>query len=360
MLLVAVGLVAAEARSDPAEPARADASPARTKVVFGTLGIGAQPVHGGLVALLQTELGAMSLSLVEDQPAEPLSAWASKAAGSGRVLAVILLDGRSEQGWRLVIIDPARGRAAVRALPGGIRDDAASVEAVASIVVSAASALREGLEVASTPLAAVVGDSSKPLQSLPAAGTTNTRAHAAAVSRSPRWAGRGQIGATVASFSPSAPTMQGVTLALGVSLPAGLEARVFGTAFLPSLMRSPLGEFRVGRTFLGVAAGPSFRAGGLSFAPEAGVVGERLRRYDARPTPGVSSTESRALYRFGGLFAVRLRHTLLPPLSIEIVTGAIYFGRRLQFTAQSAENSSSERVWPAVAFAQLGLEIATD
>lgn len=357
-LLVAVGLVAADASGDPPPPAPAETPPARTEVVFGTLGIGAQPVRGSLVALLQAELRGMSLSFVEDQPTEPLSAWARKA--TGRVLAVILLDGRSEQGWRLVIIDPARGRAAVRALPGGSRDDAASVEAVASIVVSAASALREGLEVASTPLAAVVGDSPTPLQSLPATDSTNTRAPVAAASRSPRWGVRGQIGPTVASFSPAAPTTEGMALALGVSFRAHVEARVFGAAFLPSLVRSPLGEFRVGRTFLGAAAGPVFRAAAFSFAPEAGVAGERLRRYDAEPAAGVFSTETDALYRFGGLFAVRLRHTLLPPLSAELVTGAIYFGRRLQFTAKSAEISWSERVWPAVAFAQLGLDIATD
>jgi hypothetical protein len=362
MLLVAFGFVVAEARADPAEPARIEPSFARTEVVLGTLGVPEQPVRSSLVALLQAELRAVGLVLVEEQPAEPLASWASKATRPGRVLAVILLDGRSEQEWRLVIIDAARGRAAVRALPGGVRDDAAGVEAVASIVISAASALREGLEVASTPLAAVVGGQSKPLlRPVPATDTTNdTPAPAPTASRSPGWGVRGQVGPTVASFSPAAPTTEGIALALGVSFRARAEARLFGTAFLPALMSSPLGEFRVARTFLGAAAGPVFRAPSFSFTPEAGVVGERLRRYDARPGAGVFSTESGALFRVGGLFAVRLRHTLLPPLSVELVTGAVYFGRRLQFTAKSADRSWSERVWPAVAFAQLGLEIATD
>jgi hypothetical protein len=359
LLLVAFGLVAAGARGEPTKPTSAEAPPARAEVVFGTLGIRAQPVRASLVTLLQAELTAQSLSLVEDQPAEPLSAWARRATGSRRVLAVILLDGRNEKAWRLVIIDAARGRAAVRALPGGIREDAASVEAVASIVVSAASALREGLEVASTSLGAVVGDSSKPLPSLPATAATKTHAPLAAGSRASRWGVRGQIGPTLASFSPAAPTTLGMALGLGVSFRTRVEARMFGTAFLPSLMRSPLGEFRVGRTFLGAAAGPVFRAAAFSFVPEAGVAGEWLRRYDATPTAGVLSTQSGALHRFGGTFALRLRHTLLPPLSVELVTGAIYFGRHLQFTARSAESSWSERVWPAVAFAQLDLDIAT-
>jgi hypothetical protein len=360
ILLAAVGFFAAEAKAEPPERMASETSPARTEVVFGTLGGGAQPARGSLVALLRAELRGMSLSLVENQPTEPLSAWASKAARSRRVLAVILLDGRSEQGWRLVIIDAARGRAIVRALPGGIRDDAASVEAVASIVVSAASALREGLEVASLPLAAVVGGLPKPPSSLPVTNPVSDDQPAPATSRREPLAVRGQISASVASFSPAAPTMEGLALALGVSFNGRVEARAFGTAFLPALIRGPLGEFRVARSSIGVAFGPVFRAPRFSFAAEGGLVAERVGRYDATPAGGVLGTEPRALYRFGGLIALRLRHTLLRPLSVELVTGGIYFGRSLQFTAKSADSSWSETVWPAVAFAQLGLEIATN
>lgn len=358
MLLVAVGLVAAEANAEPPKHVASRTAPARTEVVFGTIGIGAHTVRGSLVALLEAELRGMSLSLVEGKPAEPLSAWASKATRSERVLAVIFLDGRSEQGWSLVIIDAARGRAIVRALPGGIHDDAASVEAVASIVVSAASALREGLEVASMPLAAVVGGPSK--SPSPATNPLPEEHPAPAKPRRDTWGVRGQVGASVASFSPAAPTMEGLALALGVSLNARIEARAFGTAFFPALIRGPLGEFRVARTLLGVAAGPVLRAPTFSFAAEAGLVGERVGRHDATPAAGLLGTEPRVLYRFGGALAVRLRHTLLRPLSVELVTGGIYFGRRLQFTANSDNSSWSETVWPAVAFAQLGLEVATN
>lgn len=364
MLLAAVGFVAAEAKAAPPEIVVAEPSPARTEVVFGTIGIGAQSVRSSLAALLQAELRGMSLSLVEGRPAEPLPEWANKATRSRRVLAVIFLDGRSEQGWRLVIIDAARGRAIVRALPGGIRDDAASIEAVASIVVSAASALREGLEVASLPLAAVVGGASKSDVPSPTPEPDPDPERDAPPtpdkSRSETWRVRGHVGATVASFSRAAPTMEGLSLALGVSFNARVEARAFGTAFLPALIRGPLGEFRVARTFLGATAGPVFRAPTFSFAAEAGFVGERLGRDDATPTAGFLGTEPRSLYRFGGVLALRLRHTLLRPLSIELVTGGMYFGRRVQFTARSADSSWSETVWPAVAFAQLGLEVATN
>ncbi|MDF3064970.1 MAG: hypothetical protein K0R38_571 [Polyangiaceae bacterium] len=360
MLLAAVGLVAAEAKAEPPAVVASEPLVARTEVVFGIIGSSAQPAQGSLVSLLGAELGGMSLSLVERPAAEPLSAWARQATLSRRVLAVILLDGRSEQGWRLVIIDAARGRAIVRALPGGIRDDAASVEAVASIVLSAAGALREGLEVASMPLAAVVGDPSEPRLPSPEKDSGPEATPAPATARREPWGVRGQLGASVASFSPKAPTMLGAALALGVSLDGRAEARVFGMAFLPALLRSPLGDFRVARSLVGVAVGPVFRAPTFSFAAEAGFVAERVSRYDATPAAGALGTDARALYRFGGVVAFRLRHTLLRPLSVELVTGGMYFGRSLQFTAKSSNISWSETAWPAVAFAQLGLEVATN
>jgi hypothetical protein len=178
--------------------------------------------------------------------------------------------------------------------------------------------------------------------------------------RGKTWAFRGAIAASVASFSPAAPTTQGLQLTLGVSFHARVEARAFGAAYLPARIDLPFGAFRVARGFLGAAAGPVFRAPAFSFTPEAGFVAERLRRYDATPTAGFFATEPRPLYRVGGLLGLRLRYSLLRPVSAELVTGALYFGPRLRFTAKNAESSWSEAVWPAVAFAQLGLEIATN
>jgi hypothetical protein len=359
LLVGAAWLASAPASAQPSHTI-SEKSTARTDVVFATIGIGARPVHGSLAELLTVELRRMGLSLVEQQPSEPLSAWASGATRSRRVLAAILLDGRSGTGWRLIVIDAARGRAIARALPGGIRDDAASIEAVVSIVVSATSALREGLEVASAPLANVVEES----HARSATPATTSTAHApppgGALPPHQSWALRGVVGGSVASFSPAAPTTEGLGLSLGVTFRARVEARAFGAAYLPPLISSPFGQFRVARALLGAAAGPVFRAPAFSFAPEVGFVAERLRRYDAVPTAEVFATPPSALYRFGGLLALRLRHTLLRPLSLELVTGAIYFGRRVEFTARSPENSWTEGVWPTVAFAQLGLEIATN
>ena len=87
-------------------------------------------------------------------------------------------------------------------------------------------------------------------------------------------------------------------------------------------MRGPLGDFRISRGWLGVAGGPVFGTGTFSFTPEAGVVAERLRRFDASPATGVSATPGGSLYRVGGALSLRLRRSLLGPLSAELVTGA--------------------------------------
>jgi hypothetical protein len=298
---------------------------------------------------------------VEKPPKATLSAWAAEATRSPGVLAAILLDGGSEQGWRVIVIDAARGRAIARTLPGGIQKDAASIEAVVSIVVSAAGALREGLEVASSPMEAVVGRPPAPPPDVSDTGhAPDSNAPATQPTGPTRSFVRGTLGASVASFSPAAATTEGMTFALGASLRGHVEAHAFGSFFWPALMRGPLGEFRVTRVLFGVALGPAFTAGSLSFVPEAGVAGERLHRFDTTPAAGSFATAPSTFVRFGGLLALRLRQRLVRPLSVELVAGSAYFGRRVRFTGSSSESSWSVDAWPAVAFAQLGLDLALD
>jgi len=360
-LLGAVFLITAEAQAQPSDSAVThEAGPARTEVVFGTVGIGAQAVRDSLARLLAAELRRMGLSLIEDQPEDALAAWASRATLSRNALAAIWLDGRSGQGWRLIVVDAARGRAIARALPGGIRDDAASIEAVVSIAVSAASALREGLEVASTPLAAVVGEPPKETVTSPNHSAISTPPPVSVPARQETWTLRGALGPTVASFSAGAPTTEGLAVAVGATFRARVEARAFGALFMSASIRGPLGDFRVSRALFGVAAGPVFGTPAFSLAPEVGFAAERLYRYDATPAADVFAREAGVFYRFGTLVAVRLRRTLRRPLSVELLTGVMYFGRGVRFTAESAENTWSERAWPTVAVVQLGLEFATN
>lgn len=356
LLLGAAWLVASEASAETGPPV-SEAAPARTEVVLGTVGVEAGPARSSLVTLLEGELGRANLSLMQREAREPLSRWADETARSKRVLVVLLLDGRNAD-WRLIVIDAARNRAIARDLRGGLDQDAASIEAVVSIAVSAATALREGLEIASSPVAAVVGD--PPPSHVQAA--QNETAHRAATK--PRTAQRAEssarasLSATLSSFSSAAPTTEGLSLALGARFRALAEARVTGALFAPAQIGTPLGEFQVSRGWIAASAGPVFGNRSFSLTPEAGVVVERLRRFDATPAAGVAETDAAALYRVGGSLSLRLRHTLVGPLSGELVTGAVYFGRRVRFSAKSADSSWSVDAWPALAFGQLGLEMA--
>lgn len=339
------------------EEATSETSHARSEVVLGIVGIRAEALRESLVNLLAAELATARLSLVERPPSRELAGWAAEVVGSEHTLLAILLDARNDQDWRLIVIDAARGRAIVRHLPGGIQQDAATIEAVVSIASSAAGALLEGLEVASSPLAAVVGASpvrTKEPRRAVASGVDDSAPRAR-----PRSFLHGSVSVSAATFSPEVVTTNGLALALGVDWRGQLEARAFGTLFWPAKLETPFGAFGVSRALFGAAAGPVLKLPTFSLVPEAGIVAERLRRAETTPAAGVIASQARALYRVGGVVAVRLRVPIIRPLSVELVTGAAYFGRRVQFSTSGPAASQLVGVWPLTAFAQLGLDVAT-
>lgn len=355
-LLLAV-LPSARARAETATaPQLLAASNTRTEVLLTIVGRDAEGARASVVGLLTGQLQGMGLSLVAQKPEGSVSDWATAATRSKRALLALVLDTNAEQGWRLVVVDAARGRAIARELPGGMQRDAASVEAVVSIVISAASALRDGLEVASAPVETVVGPA--PTRA-PAVG----RATPTKPASPPRGASTvvcGSVGAAVASFAPdAATTTQGVALALGMRWQNRVEARVFGALFWPARVRSGFGDFRVNRGLLGLAAGPVFTAGGLALSPQAGVLLERLHRAGTVPAAGLFATEAKPVHRVGGVVALRLRRPVVPLLSLELVAGGAYWGRSVRFSVRNAQSSPFLEVGPVTGFAQLGIEIAT-
>jgi len=356
-LLLATCLVTSEARAEPTRELTGTVTPTvRTEVLLAIVGSGAKDVRGSLVALLDRQLHAMGLSLVEQQPAGSVSDWATGASRSKHGLLAIVLDTKSDTGWRLVVVDVARGRAIARELPGGMQHDAASVEAVASVVISAASALREGLEVASAPVAAVVGDG---------ASVSTVSTGAAVPEPKPGSVGRrtvvhGAIGAAVASFASDAPTTQGAMLALGLAWRNRIEARVFGTLFWPVPIHSAFGEFRVNRAIVGATSGPVFSTGAFSFTPEVGVLVERLSRSNTLPAEGISAGQAAPLHRLGGLVEMRLRRAVVRPFLLELTAGGAYLGRSVQFSARNGNSAPLLEVGPVMGFAQLGIAIATE
>ena len=150
---------AAHAQNPPGSTESAPDAPSspsgRTEVVVGITGPFDPDARATIVRLLRAELEPQGLVLVETDPRGGARDWAHEVTKSERHLLGVLLDTRARSTWRLVVIDSARGRAISRELPRG-EDDPANVEAVVSIVLSATSALREGLEVASAPVESVV------------------------------------------------------------------------------------------------------------------------------------------------------------------------------------------------------------
>lgn len=319
----------------------------------------ADSIRPSVVALLERQLQAMGLSLVERPRVGSLAGWAREATLSKGALLAITLEVSKDSGWRLILVDVNRRRAIARELPGGIDRDAASVEAIVSIAISAASALREGLEVASSPVEEVVGGAPPPAAvsvppplPLPPPEPIPTAPGRAFV--------RGALGAEVAYFAPSVPSMKGVALALGVSWRNRAEARLFGALFWPASIQSDFGTFRLNRTVVGASVGPVFSIGDFTFVPEAGVLVERLRRSETLPAQEVFANQAAPLHRGGAVVDLRLRYALVRPLSIEVVAGLAYLGRGVQFSVRNSNSHPLLDGASVMPFAQLGLDIATE
>lgn len=349
--------------ASPSHAVRAGA--ARTEVVMGVVGALEPDARATLVRLLRAELEPHDLTLAELDPIGDVRDWAREVTRDEHRLLAVLLDTRDGSGWRLVVVDAARGRAISRELPRGERD-AANVEAVVSILLSATGALREGLEVASAPLEAVVGP---PAPASPKPVTTQKRPE----DRSEReGSGATTLHASVAlgtaSFAEGAEPTFGPSLALGVSLVSLLELDLRGARHLEQSIASDFGSFELTRTALALSAGPLFRLGatphepgGVSFVPALGGVVEWIHRSGAEPTADVVSSEATTTPRIGALLELRGRapfvfHRGSERFAVTAAVGAAYFAEGVRFLANDTVLAEARR---SSFYAELGLFIAT-
>lgn len=309
---------------------------ARNEVVVGVSGPLDAEARSTLIRLLRAELEGHGLVLIETDPNLDARSWARDVTQGERRLLAALLETKGSAGWRLVVIDAARGRAISRELPQGERD-AANVEAVVSIVVSATNALREGLEVASAPLESVV-DPERPRAAIapppvepepagaPQAPAKGTSLHAS-------------VTALGASFAENAEPTFGASLALGASFASVVEADFGVTRHLPVTVESDFGSFELGRTSLALSVGPAFGGGAIVFVPSLGATVEWIRRSSTRASEGVGmDDDSNTVSRFGGVLAMRGRLRLISNGNAELVSlvggvSAAYFGERVRFLA---------------------------
>jgi hypothetical protein len=309
-----------------------------------------------LETLLSSHLSRTRVELSIERSTAPAQQFIRDSRRIPGVLLVVILR-EVEARKELVIVDAARGRAIVRHLDEDETTNAATLEAVASIVASAAAALLEGLEVASERLEAVLlpeqptraptpprpvpprqADTGNTLQNNDQQRAANSRERSAIVVR-------GSLGAAAASFADAAPVSGGLSSSLSLAFRAPVTLRCGVAAYLPARFSTALGEFEVGRTTAALTLGTRFDVANAQLEPELGVAGELLRRTSPRALAGVSARGATAWTRFGPLLGARLRVPLGAFTGLELSGFAAYFPREIRFVALSTAMRNLGQPW---------------
>ncbi len=328
----------------------------RARVVLRVDGALSKAQRDALATLLEVDFRRRNLTLSIETPSGDVREWVDRARTDEQTLLVAVLDASRPGNWQLSIVDASRGRAINRSLVGGVEANAAALEAVASIVSSAASALQDGLEVASKPIDEVVGTKQPNAPVNVPVPVPVPVPDTSPLPPSPKLTLQSSLALATASFSDGAPLTYGLSLSIGFNL-SSVSARLFGTGYLPARIDTALGDFNVHRTTAGISVGPTFAWGALELEPEGSVVAELLRRTDAAASVDASTSADRTLHRIGAMIDLRIRYRLGGPFAIEWMAGGAYFGQRVRFLAANPQLSELAVPWPWVVSSQVGLEV---
>jgi hypothetical protein len=312
-----------------------------------------------LRGLLESQLPPHGLSLRMEPGITDVRRWISR--DSDDALLRVALDASAGRGWRLLLVDATRGRAVARTLTGGVKRDRAAVEAVCDIVVSAALALREGLEVASQTVDEALTDA-VPSGAPPA---TPAREGPAGLSQSGASPGRNfalrveaGAGPAVATFARAAPASWGAAAAISVWHDrAGLE--VTGARYLSQTVTATAGSFDIDRTQVGISAvaAASWRwarlSGGL------GPLFEILQRGDAAPAAGsIAPTPPEALTRLGPQATATLGLLVSRRVTVTWALGLAYFPRRVTYSSTTGSDAPLAEPWPLTGVTTLRINVS--
>lgn len=363
-LLFETGAVCAAPREAKAPSPNAGADEADSSSRFelvlrvdGALGTDNERVLEGLIASQRQSTG---LVLSFQHSPLPVASWLREVLDQKRALLIAILDVSAADDWRLTVVDAMRGRALVRSLPGGLATNAASLEAVASILNSAATALRDGLEVASQPLEQVVEGTSAPKAPAPPSKPVSRPVPSRPPSPRPPRASvhvRGSVAAALVSVADSVSTTPGVSAFLGVQRSSGLGIGLTAARYFPASFHTALGDLELVRTSFALGIGWSFELSGFRVEPELGLASELLQRSGADPVPGVLESAENSYWRAGPFAALRVRYPLFASVSLELAGSTAYMPRRVRFVAHSSETTQLAEVSRLLLGARLGLEI---
>lgn len=312
---------------------------------------------GALSGLLETQLRPHGLSPRFALGVGDVRRWLSR--DSSDVLLRVALEAPAVGGWRLLLVDAARGRAVARTLTGGVRRDRAAIEAVCDIVVSAAVALREGFEVASQTVDEALegtGQSGTPS----AAGAAPIAASRSDALPSSRPGLRLQAGAgpTLATFARAAPISWGGDVAIGIWLGgAGLE--LSAARYASQTITASDGSFAIDRTQVGLSAAAAAHWRRVALSGSAGLLLEILQRGETSPTATViAASSSDAVTRVGPQATAMLAVSLSRRLAIAWIVGLGYFPRHVEYLSSAGSAASLAAPWPLTGSSALRVELS--
>lgn len=289
-----------------------------------------------LVALIGADLADLGSELRVEYSTDSESAWFG-AADHEPALLLASLD-LDDTRWRVTLVDPARRRAVARMLPGA-RRNAASFEAVAAIILSAASSVAEGSEVGSAPIEEVVQEEPDPepeqvveqpawaehdpADPLPAsAGVRQTWLHL-------------DLGWTTSTLAPERLATFGPELGVGFRRPAlFLEARL--RQELESRVSTEFGELPIRRTRGFLAGGPVIELGDCDILPWVAAGVEVFQRGQGEPRRGAIAAPARATTHFGLAVGIAAELRILGPFHVRAAAEAALFPQQIEVTATSA------------------------
>jgi hypothetical protein len=322
--------------------------------------------ESALTGLLSSQLSPSHVTLTVERSSLPFLGWTAHARKDPRALVLAILDVRPSDGWAVYVVDAARGRAILRRLAGA-ETNAAALEEVSAILTSAVAAVREGLEVASKPVAAVVGGdeptraapSAPPSRSPPPpppddAASAPSPHDAAAPHEQNSFFFAGVYGRSATLARSVVPGLEGE---VGLELPFALRLSLGAAYDFPATRTTELGSFELRRFVSALRVGRTIGLGPVLFEPRAGSGVEVVRRSDTTPVEGAVAGPDRTHARASAFLGALLRYPLVnDALSFAVGIDGSYAPQPLHFT-----ESGGRRIASAGSFglsARAGLEVA--
>jgi hypothetical protein len=318
----------------------------RARVEVSILG-GLSPAdHATLLSLLESELASSGLELFAKDVAGPEPPRTT--AHDAGLLMRVGLDVRSGQEWTITIIDVARNTA-IRREQAGPSSDAAALEATASILGAAASALREGFELAGTMPVAPAAPTA------PAAPVISPVHEEAAPA--PTLVVASSLGGRVATFAREVPVQAGPAASFSLRFRNASTLRLRAAHYFADSFVSPFGSFQLDRTQLALDGGLVWTRSRVEAELSLGLATELIRRRGQKAAPGVAIGPDDDVPRVGGEILGQLRYRIFEFLAVEAGLGAAYFPKPLRFVAAVSDNRVLAEPFKLVGMGCLALEL---